>query len=317
VFGAWTEYTASDVGFPGEQFVGESWWIGGEVATTIYQDRELFIDLFAGARWENVQVDNEFINTQGEDDLFLPVIGARVENYTDVARTFAAASVEFTVSAISGAEQSDLTELGRFAPDEDWVVLHWDMGHSFFVEPLLDPAWSDPDAPGTKLAHEIAVSFKGQYAFNYRLIPQAEQVAGGLYTVRGYPEAVAAGDTVLVGSLEYRFHLPRALYERQQVRSQPTRLFGEPFRFAPTQPYGTADWDLIFKAFVDAGRTIISEPFFFESDETLVGAGIGVEFLFKRNLSARVDWGFVLNEIPVFGVESGDDRVHFVVTLVY
>ena len=43
---------------------------------------------------------------------------------------------------------------------------------------------------------------------------------------------------------------------------------------------------------MDVGRTDISDRLSFEDNDTLVGVGIGFEFLFKRNLNVRVDWGF-------------------------
>ena len=128
---------------------------------------------------------------------------------------------------------------------------------------------------------------------------------------------VRTGDTVVLGSLEYRFHLPRAL----GIEEEPTgRLFGEPFRWRPQQPYGRPDWDLIFKAFVDAGRAINSDRLAFEKDETLIGAGVGVELQVKRFLSLRVDWGMALEDVNEGlddEVEAGDNRVHFVATLVF
>ena len=42
---------------------------------------------------------------------------------------------------------------------------------------------------------EVALSVRGQYSFDDRLIPQNEDVAGGLYSVRGYEESETAGDT--------------------------------------------------------------------------------------------------------------------------
>jgi hypothetical protein len=80
--------------------------------------------------------------------------------------------------------------------DDDWTVFKWSLDHSFYLEPLLfREAAHDPDAPHwkTALAHEIAFSFRGQHAFDNRLIPQEEETLGGLYTVRGYPESIAAG----------------------------------------------------------------------------------------------------------------------------
>src|SRR5205814_774423 len=132
------------------------------------------------------------------------------------------------------------------------------------------------------LAHEIGMSLRGQYAFRNRLIPNEEEIAGGLFSVRGYPESIVAGDNAAIASLEYRFHLPRTFKVRE-----PGRLFGQDFRWAPQQAFGRADWDLIFKGFVDAARTEISHPRTGENDHTLLGAGVGAELQVKRNVSLR------------------------------
>jgi hemolysin activation/secretion protein len=184
-----------------------------------------------------------------------------------------------------------------------------------FLELLLNrEAWEDPSTPeSSTLAHEVALSFRGQYAFDKRLIPQVEQVLGGLYTVRGYPESVIAGDTALIGSVEYRYHVPRAL----EIEPEPRELFGETFRTAPQYVYGHPDWDLILKGFVDIGRSIISDPFSFEDDETLIGAGIGVELLYRRNLNVRLDWGFALEDLDSRDVNSGSNRLHLVATILF
>ena len=71
------------------------------------------------------------------------------------------------------------------------------------------------------------------------------------------------------------------------------------------------------KGFFDVGRTIVSDRFAFESDETLMGAGVGVELLFKRNVSLRLDWGFVLEELEAQGINSGSNRLHVVATLLF
>ncbi|MCI0674735.1 MAG: hypothetical protein L0Y42_03045 [Phycisphaerales bacterium] len=318
-FASWSQYTASDVGFAGEDFEGESWSIGGEVSTNIFQYREFFIDAIAGLRFDNIKVDNQAVAIVGEAGLLIPNIGARFERTTQIDNTMGAVFLEFCSAGWTGVDEAELTELGRFLPSEDWVVLRWDATHSFFLEPLLDPDWEDPEAEGSKLAHEIQAVFKGQYAFDRRLIPQFEQVVGGLYTVRGYPESVVAGDSTVIGNLEYRFHVPRAFYQRPDGRETvpEPQLFGGPFRWVPQTPYGTADWDVVLKAFFDAGWAGISEPFFFESDHTLLSAGVGIDFLFKRNLTVRVDWGFVLRALEDLDVNSGSNRVQFVATFLF
>jgi hemolysin activation/secretion protein len=102
------------------------------------------------------------------------------------------------------------------------------------------------------------------------------------------------------------------------VQAEPGKLFDKPFRWAPQYPYGTPDWDLILRAFVDAGCAMSNNgEDFFEDDATLVGAGIGAEFLFKRNFSARVDWGVALKDLPERGVDAGSNRFHLLFTVLY
>ena len=315
VHGSWSEYTASEVGFFGSAFSGESWSAGGEIIANIYQRENLFVDLVGGARFDHIDVDNSLTGVTGKEDFFLPHVGLRLEQRTEWYSTLVAAAVEWTHSDITGVDQAELDNLGRPVPDDDWVVLRWDVSESFYLEPLLDPTgWADPTTPETStLAHEIALSFRGQYAFGHRLIPQQEQVVGGLYTVRGYPESVVAGDTVLIGSVEYRFHLPRAL----EIQPTPPKLFGRPFRVAPQNVYGRPDWDLILRGFFDVGRTFISDQIFTETEDTLVGAGVGLELQLTRNFNLRADWGFALNDLATQNVHAGSNRFHIVATLLY
>lgn len=316
VFGSWDEFTASDVGLGGLNFSGNGWYAGGELVANIAQHRELFVDAVAGARFLHQFVDQP-LGEDGKDDFFLPYVGLRADRVTEFSSTRGEVTFEFSVPGIAGTGDN-LDALGRIDADNDWIVMRWNLGTSFFIEPLIDPVvWRrNIGTELSTLAHEVALEFKGQYSFDYRLIPTAEAVVGGLYTVRGYPESVTAGDGALIGTLEYRFHLPRVLgIERDPSR---TPLFGEPFRFRPQTAFGQTDWDLIFRGFVDVGRTLIvdsaSVP---ESEETLIGTGVGVEFLFRRNVSLRLDWGVALEDLSSADVSSGSNRLHFVATILF
>ena len=49
----------------------------------------------------------------------------------------------------------------------------------------------------------------------------------------------------------------------------------EQFLWAPQQPYGRADWDLIFREFYDVGLADINDrDDLFESDDLIMGAGV-------------------------------------------
>lgn len=311
VFGDWSDYTASDVGIFETEFSGSAWTLGAEMYWNFYQQREFFLDAIAGIKYRDVSTDNELTRVDGDESFVIPYIGARFDRTTDWFSTFGSAVLEFNASG----NEDDMEELGRFDPDERWAVLRWNVNHAFYLEPLLNPeGWRDPSTPeSSTLAHEIYASARGQYAFGNRLIPQEQDVLGGLYSVRGYDQSIVAGDSSVVGTLEYRFHVPRAL----SVQPEPRELFGEPFRAAPQYVYGLPDWDLILRSFIDIGRTWNHDALSFEEDETLIGAGVGAEFIFKRNLNLRVDWGFALRDVDSADVDSGSNTVHFVATFLF
>ncbi len=314
----WNEFEASDVGILRELFTGDGWGVGGELIYNVFQKRELFVDVVGGARFQHIGVVNPGLpgGGVGEEDLFLPRVGMRVERQTDRNSLAGSVMLEWSQSSVTAASVRDLERLGRIAPDKDWAVLRWDFQTSVFLEPLFNAkGWADVSTPeSSTLAHELVLAFRGQYAFNRRLIPQQEAVLGGLYTVRGYDESVVAGDTTMMVSAEYRFHVPRSF----DVNPEPGATFrGKPFKWAPQQVYGRPDWDLVLRAFVDAGWTWNSQRLPFERNEALLGAGVGAELLVLSNLSVRADWGFALSDLNNGLGERGDSRLHFVLTLLF
>ncbi len=316
LFGAWSEFTATDVGFAADTFEGESWNAGGELTWNFYQHRDLFLDAVAGARFENVKVSNSLPGSvSGEEDFLFPYVGLRLDQQAEWHTTRGAITAEWMDGGTTGVSRDQIDNLGRPLPDRSWTVLRVDLSHSVYLEPLLfHQTWEDPNSPHATLAHEVYFAFRGQYAFDYRLIPQQEEAIGGFYSVRGYPESAVAGDSVFVGTAEYRYHVPRAF----KVQEEPGKLFGKPFRYAPQYPYGTPDWDLLLRAFVDVGRVKTNDgESLGEFNATLVGSGIGAELTIKRNLSLRLDWGIVLKDVDELGIDAGSSRLHFVATILY
>ncbi|MBL8887406.1 MAG: ShlB/FhaC/HecB family hemolysin secretion/activation protein [Phycisphaerales bacterium] len=321
-YGGVNDYTASDVGLAGEDFTGKGFTVGGEVSVLLAQRREWFLEASAGGRFDNIQVNNEAVDQKGYANIFSPYAALRLTRESDSTTTKAMIGIEGLAPFVTGVEQSQLANLGRLNPSSAWAFLKWDVEHTFYLEPLLNghagaiaPADTAPTR-GMTLAHEIVLITRGQFTMdNRRLIPNMEQVAGGAYSVRGYPESVSAGDTVILGTAEYRFHLPRTFAVRDPTS---TPFMGQPFRWAPQQPYGRADWDLIFRAFVDVGRTVNNQREPYEVNGTLVGTGVGLEFMFKQNLSVRVDWGVALYKLDgPTPVEPGYNRINFILTVLY
>jgi hemolysin activation/secretion protein len=317
--GVYSQFDASEVGFVDTQFQGEQVLAEGHLLYTLLQRRELFVDVFAGARFHRMSVDNEqFASSGGLDgeetaSFWVPQVGIAAERVSRTSRLDASAQIDV---GFTNEDEQELEVLGTPRPDERFTLLRWDGSYSFYLEPLLDrQAWEDPATPeSSTLAHEIALSFRGQWAFDNRLVPQYQEIAGGQRTVRGYKQAAIARDSLLLGRAEYRFHVPR-LFRPDPVPAR-LPLIGD-FRVHPEGVFGRPDWDLVMRLFSDAARGIASDPSDLddETDETLFSVGAGVELQVRRNLNLRLDAGHVLSSVG--SSENGDTRAHLQATLLY
>ena len=302
----------------------ESFLYGGRVVYEVYQHRNFFVDVWGGLRLQDLDVDNQSpaSPTRGQALLVVPRVGVHAERINELSAFSADLDISGQTNEI---DQSNRTALGRTDVVDRYAQLGFSLNWSGYLEPIVNPdAWRDPAThTSSTLAHELALSFRSQYTFDdARVIPQANATLGGLYSVRGYPQSVAVGDDLYVGSVEYRFHVPRALPIRRKPLTMP--LLGD-FRASPQQVYGRPDWDFVFRAFFDVGRTERNESSLQpgERDQTLMSAGIGAELQILSNVRARVDWAFALeDELGVGGngrevVNSGDSEIHALFSIVY
>lgn len=307
----YSDFTADQVGSP-LPFSGQDTALGASLAYNVYQRDALFLDAVGGLEYHYTSANNPGAVLEGEANLAIASLGVELEHATDLSQTRGLVKL---MGNLNEGDTSDFNTLGRTAPDTQFLIMQYALTTSFYLEPLLNgDAWRDISDPSTStLAHEIALGLRGQWAItNDRLLPTFQAVAGGLYTVRGYEQADVAADSSVILSAEYRFHLPRIFGIEAPRRSQ---LFDRPFRVAPEAVYGRPDWDLIFKAFVDYAFMDVSDELAFETDENLLGTGLGIELALKNNVNIRADWGFALQDAGQ--TDRGDSQFHFVLTLVY
>ena len=45
--------------------------------------------------------------------------------------------------------------------------------------------------------------------------------------------------------------------------------------------------------------------------------GVGLDFIYKRNINVRLDWGFAMEPLDTGPVNSGSNRLHFAVTFIF
>ncbi|MGA2440834.1 MAG: ShlB/FhaC/HecB family hemolysin secretion/activation protein [Tepidisphaeraceae bacterium] len=316
----WDEFKASDVGFEGANFSGNQESVAADLVWNFLQKDDWFFDATFGVRDLYVIVDNSLAQERGNGNFLLPHAGIEVSRPTLIANTDITADLSTNWADAAGTDSRRIQQLGRSTVNRSWVMFAGSATESFYIEPLLasrnwtmaDLAATGRPLPWATLAHELSFSVHGQSAFDSRLPPQEEMTAGGFYTVRGYSEADAVGDSAVIGSAEYRWHIPRSF----SPNPRPPSIFNQPFRFAPDVPLGLPDWDLIFRAFVDAGYTMNNHILTgVESNDTLVGTGFGFELDLSRYVSIRTDWGIALHSTP--DTRSGSNRFHVQATFTY
>jgi hemolysin activation/secretion protein len=318
VFGSWREYEASEVGLSRQTFRGESYSIGGELAWNCFQHRAFFLDTVAGFQHSRVKVDNDLTGREGKSDFLLPYFGFRTAQQSEKVNVNASLIAEFNLPEAAGTDDKGLLaldRLGRVNTDRNWLTCRYALDTSFFLEPILDKHWRDPEHHST-LAHELFSSARGQVTPNNRRVPaNYMQTTGGFYTVRGYPESFSAGDSALMGTVEYRFHWPRSL----KPREEPVKILGKSFRFQPGYELGRPDWDLILRSFFDFGHTHKNDKTNYERNVTLISSGLGVELSLRNNIKIRTDWGW-----PLKSADNGEDhvsvgncRVHMSLSLIF
>jgi hypothetical protein len=327
IYGSYTQYTADELGITDESITGNSGAGGADLTCTplTFPGGEfhglliskVFVDLTLGAEWEDVEVNNETFGVDTRTDLALPYASLSISSVSQMVKIAGGVQVEGNLAGLAGTANADLADLGRLDPSPSWVLTKWGAGVSFFLEPLFA-------SKTTTLANEFAIYSQGQYTFDdYRLIPQQEALIGGFYSVRGYPEALDAGDTVYTGTAEYRFYMARAMSggagENLGIGAKTSQhsQFGNPFHFPAKDAYGRPNWDLILRAFLDGGQSFNHNIQPGESNRNLLGTGVGAELELRRNLDIRLDYGVALLSAvanlphPVY---AGNSRLYFSIT---
>jgi hemolysin activation/secretion protein len=305
--GSWNKYTASDVGFGDLDFKGKSYSVGASAVHNLRQQGAFFVDFVYGVSIENSNVNNQVIGRKGQAVFLFPHIGLELERRSRFGNTVGGLNIRWNLLNI---EEDDLDALGRTEAEDNFAVLSGFMTHNFYLDRALGG-----EGEASTLAHEVVMSLSGQTSFRKRLPPNYQKTIGGLYSVRGYPESIISGDTVGVASFEYRFHLSQANGLSNETGVGP--VFRESFRYKPQFPYGMADWDLALKGFADFGWAGAADPLAFEYDETLVGAGVGIDFRYRRNIFITVDWGFALKDTNYEAVTSGSSQVGISASILY
>ena len=315
--GQWGQYYSSDLGLASEDFNGNNWGIQGEVIWTFLQKGNAFFDLDLGVKGWNAQTENNLLASNGNAD-FITLSG--FVNALATGETWALQGSLGGMYTTTNANQQNLDDLGRLNTSSNFTTFNGSVYGSFYLDPLLDSSWKGSKSIYKPLVHEIFGSLRGQYAFDYRLTPLSQYTMGGLYTVRGFAQSITAGDNALVGTVEYRMHIPRMFSAAVPTGTFPSAT--KPFKWAPDSATGAGpDWDLVLDVFFDAGTINNNQAYAFEANTPMYSAGVGLDLTILQNVAVGIDWGWALNSIDNQSagvqVDSGSSQFWFTATIVY
>ena len=315
--GQWGQYYSSDLGLAGENFNGNNWGVQGDIIWTFLQKGNSFLDFDFGVKGWNAQTNNELFQSNGNAD-FVTLSGTL--DAMALGDTWAIQGSFGGMYTTTNADQEQLDNLGRIDTSDSYFTMNGSVYGSFYLDPLLDSSWKSSKSLYKPLVHEIFGSLRGQYAFDYRLTPLSQYTMGGLYTVRGFAQSITTGDNALVGTIEYRMHIPRMFSAAVPTGTFPSAA--KPFRWVPDSGTGGApDWDLVLSAFFDGGTVNNNNAYAFEANTPMYSAGVGLDLTILQNVSVGVDWGWALNSIDKQSagvqVDSGSSQFWFTATIVY
>jgi hemolysin activation/secretion protein len=307
VFGSAGDFKIDDLGFQQARFTGDNWQAGTELAYRIRMPKTYTLVAQTGVSYNHYNVDSSVANTAaagGRSGFLIPFVGARLTRVTERLGAALALRLEHSVDGVPNESPTNgIRSLGRVDPATSWTVIKGGLSAASRLDSLFNPTRRAETAPPSgDLAHEISLSLRGQYVLSRdRLVPQEQDLIGGAYSVRGYPDSILSADDSLVTSAEYAFH--------------PGRIFQMP------RIWGS-EVGVLFRAFTDYGRAWVTPPAGTgggtrgtEQDRSLWSVGAGTELSFRKQISLRCDVGYVLREIrDSFTVlaEKGDVRAHFI-----
>ena len=298
VSGIYNDYNASNFALLsfGRQYKSTEKSLILEAGVNVYQKRDLFLDVFWLMRYRDIKVVNYLAQTKEKSDFLLPFFGLYLEKINDNIILKADASFGGNLGPLIDTEKSKyLSRFGRADVNRNWIIAYWNFYTSFYLDKLYKYNNFCP--------HEAVFAFSGQYAFNYRVIPQERAVYGGMYTVRGYPESIAAGDNAMLFTFQYEYHLARLITNLKKENMLPI-------------------WDLIPLGFIDYGNLVNNRKKSYEKNYDLLGIGFGGELRIKTNILVRAELGFAMKKFsdplePNYVVNKGHKRFHFLTTLLY
>jgi hemolysin activation/secretion protein len=211
-------------------------------------------------------------------------------------RSFASALSIFNAGGTFGITDEENMQVQRLGADPDYFIQKFQFAR-------LQPLGGHFDETDNQMKRQwvLFARLDLQYA-DGSLIPSEQMAAGGMESVRGYPERDVSGDLGVIASLELRTPVFSGLLTSVK----------------PGARIGGSDIDdkIQFVSFVDGGYVQRNEQFaeIAERDFSLLSLGVGMRYSFTQYAQMRLDYGYPLQDTETQAFKDkvdGTGRLHF------
>ena len=251
----YSSYDASTFAVTTVDFEGDNLYLDLSLSgkPNLYLGDNLIPEMEFGLRMENVSAFNSLFGNSADATMVTPRVSLSLESTGTYRMGNTRASLFGNMSSI---DENDREALGGYDATDRYARLQISHQETFFLGKWIEDTFNK--APSEYFSRQL-LSIRAQLDFGLsgkRHLPHHQFIAGGTGSVRGYPESPVAGDSGQLLSVEYQI----------------------PFYYF-SDSYGQDDLPWTVGAFIDWARVGVNDPLFFESDQNLLGIGVGVQIL--------------------------------------
>lgn len=287
VYGGYSDVQAEEI-VPEIDLIGTGWFACLQASYNLVSDNRRLLNMTVGATCKGVENKLSFQNcdTGGPQEQTVRVTLIPMDvalNYSSVkpdrlgGRNFLTSQTGFNI----GGSDGDELAAQRLKAQANYIIERIQAAR-------LQPLFGRETREGARSGEWILfLKADGQIASG-PLVPAEQKAAGGMDSVRGYPERESLGDDGISGTIELRTPLMAAPFGR---------LFRSRGQEAGGEAAGEGTSRLQFVGFVDAAYVSLKEPVEgSDTSQSLLGAGAGLRLAVTSHFQLRFDWGFPLAE---------------------
>ena len=292
IYGGYSDVIAEEI-VPEIDLIGTGWFVCLQGSYNLVSNSRHLLNAALSATYKGVENTLSLkdcsqpggAQEQTERVTLVPVAVAL--NYSSVkpdrlgGRIFLTSQTAFNIGSAAGGSDSDELAVQRIKAQANYVVERLQAAR---IQPLFGRDTRDGGRSGDWI---LFLKADAQIASG-PLVPAEQKAAGGMDSVRGYPDRDSLGDDGISGTIELRTPLFASLFGRLlDSRQKDDKIETSEEEASHVQ----------FVAFLDGAYVSLNEAVEGSAtSQSLIGTGVGLRLAVTSHAQLRFDWGFPLSE---------------------